>query len=194
MRVAIFGGTFNPVHKGHIFLAVQAKRILKLDKVIFVPARIPPHKVPAGIINPAKRFHMIRLAVSGKKGFNVSRYELDKKGKAYSIDTVRYFRKILPKRTRLYFLTGADVINGLDAWKESEKLFTLCDFVIFSRPGFRLGPKESGFKTLDINALDVSSTMIRGLILENRPINGLVPGPVEAYIAREGLYRQGLNL
>jgi nicotinate-nucleotide adenylyltransferase len=137
---------------------------------------------------------MIKLAIVGKSGFKISRYELGKKGKAYSVDTVRHFRKILPKKTRLYFLAGADIINNVTSWKESKKLFALCDFIILSRSGFGLEAKGAGFKMLDAKTLDVSSTMVRGLLQENKPVTGLVPRLVEDYIIRKGLYRKASAL
>jgi nicotinate-nucleotide adenylyltransferase len=191
MRIAIFGGTFNPIHKGHILLARQAKKSQKLDKIIFVPAYIPPHKKSKGIISADKRFRMIQLALSGKPYLDVSRYEIDRKKKVYSIETIRHFRRVFPKDTRLFFLIGADSLKGLNQWKDLKKLFNLCEFVVFSRPGFNL----SGFrlkpdiKTVEINALDISSTVIRQRIKKGKSISGLVPKPVADYIRRKGLYK-----
>jgi nicotinate-nucleotide adenylyltransferase len=189
MRIAIFGGTFNPIHKGHIFLANQAKKSLELDKVVFVPAYIPPHKKSDGIISSDKRFSMIRLAVWGKPYFEVSRYEIDRKERVYSVETVKHFKSVLPKGTELFFLIGADSLKGLDKWRDSKKLFNLCEFVVFSRPGFNLGRKTQGIRAVKIDALDVSSTQVRELIKQGKSISGLVPKPVAAYIMRKHLYR-----
>ena len=191
MRIAIFGGTFNPIHKGHIFLANQAKKSLQLDKVVFVPAYIPPHKKSDGIISSDKRFSMIRLAVWGKPYFGVSRYEIDRKEKVYSVETAKHFKSVLPKDTELFFLIGADSLKGLDKWKDSRKLFNLCEFAVFSRPGVNLGKKTQGIRAIEIDALDISSTQVRELIKQGKSINGLVPRPVADYIMRRGLYRQG---
>ena len=189
MRIAIFGGTFNPIHKGHIFLANQAKKSLQLDKVIFIPAYIPPHKKSDGIISSDKRFSMIRLAVWGNPYFGVSRYEIDRKEKVYSVETVRHFKSVLPKDTKLFFLIGADSLKGLDKWKDSKKLFNLCEFAVFSRPGFSLGKETQGIRAMKIDALDISSTQVRELIKQGKSIRALVPQTVAAYIKRRGLYK-----
>jgi len=189
MRIAIFGGTFNPIHKGHIFLATQAKKTLKLNKVVFVPAYIPPHKSSQGIMDADERFHMIELAISGKPSFTVSHYEINKKKKVYSVETAEHFKKVFPKSTQLFFLTGADSLKGLDKWKDADKLFGLCEFVVFSRPGFGLGTKEPCIRAIEMAALDISSTHVRECIKKDRSIIGLVPKPVADYIRRKRLYR-----
>jgi nicotinate-nucleotide adenylyltransferase len=189
MRIAIFGGTFNPIHKGHVFLAKQAKNKLKLNKIIFVPAYIPPHKKSEGIIRADKRFRMIKLALSGKPYFDVSRYEIDRKKKVYSVETIRHFKKVFPKDTQLFFLIGADSLKGLDKWKDSKKLFNLCKFVVFSRPGFKWSKKTPGIKAIEIDALDISSTQVRSFIKQGKLIRSLVPKPVADYIHLKRFYR-----
>ena len=190
MHIAIFGGTFNPIHKGHMCLAKQAKKTLKLDKIVFVPAYIPPHKSSQGIIGADKRFHMIELAISGKPDFSVSRCEISKKKKVYSVDTVAHFKKAFPKNTQLFFLAGADSLKGLNWWKESDRLIGLCEFVAFSRPGFELDTKKTPrIKAIKMAALDISSTGVRERIKEDRSIAGLVPKAVADYIKQKSLYR-----
>ncbi len=189
MRIGIFGGTFNPVHKGHLFLADQAKKRLDLNKIIFVPAYTPPHKPPEGIIDADKRYHMVKLAVSGRRHLGVSRYEIDRKSKVYSIDTIRYFKRIFPKHAQLFFLLGADALKGLNLWKNLNKIFELCELIVFSRPGFSLKTPENRIRVIGINALDISSTGIRDAIKNNDSIMRLVPRPVADYIKRKKLYR-----
>jgi nicotinate-nucleotide adenylyltransferase len=189
MRIGIFGGTFNPVHKGHLFLAGQAKKSLDLNEIIFVPAYTPPHKPPEGIIDADKRHHMVKLAVSDKQYLSVSRYEIDRKSKVYSIDTIRHFKRIFPKHAQLFFLLGADALSGLNLWKDLDKIFKLCELIVFSRPGFNLKTTESRIKVVGINALDVSSTSVRDAIKNNYSIRGLVPKAVADYIKRKRLYR-----
>ena len=189
MRIAIFGGTFNPIHKGHMCLAKQAKKALKLDKIVFVPAYIPPHKSSQGVIGADKRFHMIELAISGKPDFSVSRYEINKKKKVYSVETVAYFKKVFPKNTQLFFLAGADSLKGLSRWKKSDRLIGLCEFVAFSRPGFELDTKTPRIKTINMTALDISSTCVRECIKKDKSITGLVPKAVADYIKQKSLYR-----
>jgi nicotinate-nucleotide adenylyltransferase len=190
MRIAIFGGTFNPIHKGHIFLARQAKKTLELDKVIFVPSYLPPHKSAQGIIDADDRCRMIELAISGNPDFGVSRHEIDKQKTAYSVDTIRYFKGYFPKDTQLFFIIGADSLEGLDRWRDADKIFDLCEFIAFSRPGFRLTKRKNrGPRGIEINALGVSSTQVRERVKNNVSIKGLVPKPVADYIKRRRLYK-----
>jgi nicotinate-nucleotide adenylyltransferase len=189
MRIGIFGGTFNPVHKGHLFLADQAKKHLDLNKVIFVPAYTPPHKPPEGIIDADKRCHMLKLALSGSRYSGVSRYEVDRKRKVYSIDTIRYFKRISPKHAKLFFLLGADSLKSLSLWKDLNKIFELCELIVFSRPGFSLKTPENRIKTVYIDALDMSSSGVRDAIKNNYSIRELVPKTVADYIKRNKLYR-----
>jgi nicotinate-nucleotide adenylyltransferase len=189
MKIGILGGTFNPLHKGHLFLARSAKKALGLDKVIFVPAYVPPHKNSAGIIHAEKRFYMIRLAISGEPDFAVSRYEIDKKKRVYSVDTISYFKRKFPKKTQLFFLAGADSLNSLSLWKDIDTLLNLCEFVVFSRPGSSLKIKQKKISSIQIKALDISSTQVRMLVKNNNSIKRLVPVPVERYIKKKGLYR-----
>jgi nicotinate-nucleotide adenylyltransferase len=189
MNIAIFGGTFNPIHKGHLFLAEQAEKILGLNKVIFVPAYIPPHKSCSDIISAAERFHMIKLAISGRKSFSVSCLEIEKRKKIYSVDTVRYFKKKFPNHTRLFFLIGADQLKGLSSWKDADKLIGLCEFVVFSRPGFSLKENPHDIKVARIEELDISSTQVRDRIKNNKSIKRFVPKSVADYIMSNNLYK-----
>jgi nicotinate-nucleotide adenylyltransferase len=189
MRIGIFGGTFNPVHKGHLFLADQAKKHLDLNKIIFVPAYTPPHKPPEGIIDADKRYHMLKLALSGRQHLGVSRYEIDRKSKVYSIDTIRYFKRISSKHAQLFFLVGADALEGLNLWKDLNKIFELCELIVFSRPGFSLKTPENRIRAVCIDALDISSTSVRDAIKNNYSIKGLVSKAVADYIKRNKLYR-----
>jgi len=170
-------------------LAKQATNTLKLNKVVFVPAYIPPHKSSQGIMDADKRFHMIELAISGKANFSVSRYEIDIKKKVYSVDTATHFKKFFPKNTQLFFLAGADSLKGLGQWKDSDKLIDICEFVVFSRPGFELDTKTPRIKTIKMAALDISSTHVRECIKKDKSITGLVPKTVADYIKSKNLYR-----
>jgi nicotinate-nucleotide adenylyltransferase len=190
MRIGLFGGTFNPVHSGHIALARAAKIRLKLDKVIFIPAYIPPHKDAIGIIDAKDRFCMIELAISQNAGFEISRYEIDKEEKVYSVETVRHFKDIYPEGTEIFFLAGADSLSELDAWKDVDKIFTLCRFVIFSRPGFSKDNSRVEVETIDIEEVNISSTRIRERVRRNNPIDEMVPEQVADYIAKNNLYKQ----
>lgn len=191
MRIGIFGGTFNPVHNGHLALAEEAISRLRLDKVVFVPAYIPVHKSRAGVISADDRVRMIELAAEAGTGFEISRYEIDRKKKTYSIETVRHFRQAYPKAEELFFLAGADSLSGIDSWKEADKLLKLCRFAVFSRPGFPKGDTGQGIEFVDMQGIGISSTQVRRLIRENKPFDDLVPKRVADYILRNNLYKTG---
>lgn len=190
MRIGLFGGTFNPVHNGHIALAREAKIRLKLDKVIFIPAYIPVHKDAAEIIDAKDRLRMIELAIGSNAGFEISRYEIDKGEKVYSVETVRHFKGIYPKGTEIFFIAGTDSLSELDTWRDVDKIFALSKFVVFSRPGFSEDKSRQEVERIDIDEVDISSTRIRECAGKNNPIGNLVPKQVADYIAKNNLYKQ----
>ncbi len=189
MRIGLFGGTFDPVHNGHISLASQAKSNLKLDKVIFVPAYIPVHKDSEGIVDAEDRLSMIELAIEASAGLEVSSYEINRREKIYSIEILQYFREISPSETEIFFLTGADSLTALDAWKDLDKILMLCKFIVFSRPGFLRANEIPGVTFIDIDEVDISSTQIRENLSKGNPISELVPFQVADYIAKKNLYK-----
>ena len=188
MRIGILGGTFNPVHNGHLYIAGQALKRLSLDRVIFIPTFIPPHKKIKERISPADRLHMLRGATRGKRHFSVSEYEMRKKGTSYSIKTVKYLRKRYGKNTRLFFLMGADSASGLKKWRDIPKLLTLLQFVVIPRKGFKINIAFPSLRTLVLPKKDISSIMIRKLTSSGKSIKHLVPACVRKYIKRKKLY------
>jgi len=134
-RIGILGGTFNPIHIGHLAIAEWSYEKLKLDKVIFVPTYLPPHKSSRGVIDAKTRYKMVELAIKDNPHFEISDFEIKKGGKSYSIDTVRYFSEKFNKDTKLYFIIGEDCLSTLHKWKEIEKLVSLASFVVVNRPG-----------------------------------------------------------
>jgi len=190
MRIGLFGGTFNPVHNGHIALARTAITKLKLDKVIFIPAYIPVHKDAVGIIDAEDRLRMIELAIEISPGYEISRYEIDKKDKVYTVLTLRHFKNIYPKETEIFFLTGTDSLAELDTWKDLDKIFKLCRFVVFSRPGFSKDNGKQEVEIMDMDEVDISSSQIRERVSKENPIDNLVPVQVANYIDENNLYKQ----
>jgi nicotinate-nucleotide adenylyltransferase len=188
VRIGLFGGTFNPIHNGHLNLAKEAKAKLNLDKVIFIPSYIPPHKSIDGLTGAEDRIRMIELAIGDTKGFEISRYEIEKKEKSYSINTVEYFKAKYPDDTKLFFLIGEDSSDGLASWKDANKLFKLCRFVAFNRPGFQ-GKEHPGVKKVNIEPLDISSTRIRKAVKDKKSTRALIPVAVEDYIKSKNLYK-----
>jgi len=189
MRIGILGGTFNPIHKGHISLAKQALRKLRLDKIIFVPARIPPHKTKQRLIPASHRLKMVRQAIKNLPKFSVSEFEIKAKGKSYSVKTLEAFKKRFGKKAKLFFITGADSIKELATWKQINKVFDLATFVIADRPGFSIKRMPKQAKKLNIKPVNISSTKIRRDIKKGLSIARYVPKTIAEYIKKKTLYR-----
>jgi len=202
-RIGIFGGSFNPIHLAHLLLAEEACEVLDLEQLIFVPARLPPHKTRAALAGARERLRMVRLGVAGNPRFRVSDIELRRMGPSYTIDTVLTLRQRFGRKAELFFLIGSDTIAELPTWKEIGRLATLCTFVPLSRPGVRV-PRLSDLasalgreaargilrRTIRMPQLDISASDIRNRAATGRSIRYLVPQAVEAYIRRKGLYER----
>ena len=187
-KIGIFGGTFDPIHIAHIIGAQKVKDEFGLNKIIFIPAYIPPHKeLPKA--PPEDRLNMTQLAVKDNPNFEVSDIEIRRKGISYTIDTVRELTSIYPK-SKLYLIMGEDEAQSFMSWKEPEKLASLCSFILLTRKGY----KGTLPKILEQRALfcqlniDVSSTKIRQMIKEGKPVNHLLTEEVENYIREKHLY------
>lgn len=197
--IAIFGGTFNPIHYGHLIVAEEIRAKYNLDKVIFVPCNLPPHKDPTDLVDARKRSIMAHLATVGNPCFEVSEFEIDRGGRSYSIDTVRHFSHAYGEGTQLYFIVGADVLIEISTWKNIETLLKISKFIAVPRPGYDAGKifnykiLGASTKTMDANLLDniivenipvsdISSSVIRQKVREWKSIKYLVPEPVEQYI------------
>jgi len=195
------GGTFDPVHYGHLVTAGEARWQFKLDLVWFVPNRHPPHKDPDEVSSPEHRYLMTFLAIATNPRFRVSRMEIDRPGPSYTIDTIRTLRREEPT-AELFYITGADALGQIlrGEWRDTERLLKLCQFIGASRPGYHLDPDQwasshhrvrphlGNIHAMEIPAMAISSTDIRGRVREGRPITYLVPEAVEQYIATHGLY------
>ncbi len=188
MRIGILGGTFNPVHIGHLILAEEVREKLFLDNVIFVPANIPPHKVSEDIIAPEDRFNMLKLAVRGSKYFSVTDLETKRSGYSYTIDTIRQLKKTYFK-DELYFITGSDLLTYLNDWKDLNEIIGMVKFVVATRPGYPLEKIPAYIKTLAIRAVDISAFEIRQAIKHKRSFRYLVPEAVSQYIIKKRLYQ-----
>lgn len=195
-KVGIIGGTFDPIHYGHLSAAEEAYRQFGLSEVIFVPAGTPPHKERL-LTKADDRYIMAVLATVGCPYFSVSRIELDRTGKSYTTDTLKAMRQI-PEYAdaEFYFIVGIDALMLVETWKEPRELLTLCKFVASSRPGYSFEslnklPKEYRdiIYTLKIPQLDISSTDIRERVRRGLGAKFLVPPPVEDYIEKMMLYK-----
>ncbi len=189
MRIGILGGTFNPIHIGHLILAEEALSKLKLDKVVFVPTYIPPHKNVDTDVRPDDRFKMASLAVEDNKSFEVSTFELDSKKKSYSIDTLKSFRDTYGQEAQLFFITGSDLLKDLFSWKNVNEIFKMSKFIVANRPGYPVKDVPEEVETVVITPIEVSSEDIRKRLKEGRSIRYLVPEKVREYIAEKGLYK-----
>jgi nicotinate-nucleotide adenylyltransferase len=185
-KIGILGGTFNPIHSGHLLLAEGIKDTLCLDSVLFMPCNLPPHKLSEIIAPVKKRLTMVRLAVRGNPYFKVSTVEIERGGRSYSVDTLLELHKKYKSRARFYFIIGSDSFSGLKKWKQVDKLMKLCTLVSAKRPGYNF--KYKGVKVIDIPTLNISSTEIRHLVKQGKSINYLVPDSVRAYILKNKLY------
>jgi len=198
-KYGIMGGTFDPIHVGHLVIAEEIRWKFNLDKVIFVPAGNPPHKDISKITSGEHRYRMTLLATISNPYFDVSTIELEKQGITYTIDTIKELKSLCKNNTEFYFITGADSILELSTWKDVDQLLSMCNFVAATRPGFQLSKIETKVKELESKynkciytvstpALQISSTDIRNRIREGRPVKYLLPESVEAYIKKHKLY------
>lgn len=188
MKIGILGGTFNPIHIGHLILAEEVREKLKLDKVVFVPTFLPPHKECRDVVSAMHRLRMVRLAIKKNRNFRVSDIEIKRKGPSYTIDTLRQLKSSYPK-DKLYFITGSDLLNYLNEWKDLTQIITMVKFVVATRPGYSLERIPVYISTISIRAVDVSAFEIRQAVREKRSFRYLVADEVYEYIKAHRLYR-----
>ncbi len=209
----MFGGTFNPIHLGHLRGAEEIWQALRLDEVIFIPSSVPPHKATEKVTEAKHRLEMVKLATSGNPHFSASDLELSRPGRSFSIDTIRYFRERY--KDVFFFILGGDAFQEIETWRDFQNLFSLCHFTVMVRPGsqenispspfpesvipdFRYDTRErawvhrTGHRVYlkEIRFLDISSTRVRELIAKGETVRYLIPAEVEAYIRTYGLYRK----
>lgn len=215
-RIGILGGTLDPIHFGHLDTALAAREALALDRVVIVPARLPPHRNEQPVASPFHRFAMAALAVNGVEGLSASDIELASPGPSYTADTLERVRGSLGlSASQIFFITGADAFADIETWKRYPEVLDLAEFVAVSRPGMpvaalrqqlpalkdrmRLPLRRSDLESrnsrtsiflVDAPTSDVSSTEIRRRLLAGLPLNGLVPIAIEHHIHQHGLYLQ----
>ena len=218
MKLGLYGGTFNPIHLGHLKAAEEIIASVGLDKICFVPSNIPPHKYHNSLIAGIHRFNMIKLCIKDNNKFCVSDFEISRQDVSYTINTLRYFSNTY-READLYFIVGNDIFNEIETWKNYKSLFDLGNFIVIIRPGFtedidflpvaldkvfryyegdsdKIIYKNKSSKMLiklRINGFKISSSEIRNLVIDSKPIKNLVPLPVEKYILRNNLYNQGVH-
>jgi len=212
-RVGIFGGTFNPIHIGHLRSAEEVREAQSFDRILFVPSGSPPHKARQGIAPATHRVEMVRRAIAGHRRFRVCTVEIDRGGRSYSVDTLRELRAATPT-ARFAFIIGLDAFREIATWKEYTALFALCDLIVTSRPAVSAPPAlrslvpvaarkdfwyQPGSTTLthcsghqiifqQLTDIDVSASTIRDRLAAGHSIRYLVPRSVEQYITKHHLY------
>jgi nicotinate-nucleotide adenylyltransferase len=197
LKVGIFGGTFDPIHQGHMIIAEQVMCALDLSRVVFVPGGIPPHKEASSVRADAEdRFDMVEAAVAGNERFSVDRVEVDAGRPMHSVETVNILKKRSPGDD-WYFISGADEVSNLLAWKNPDQLLEEVVMVAATRPGYdlsRLGHLEAGLRNFDrifpveCTRVDISATGIRRMILQGKSVRYLVPEGVYEIIRHRRLY------
>ena len=200
MDIGVLGGTFDPIHSGHLIIAEEARLGLKLARVLFVPARHQWLKTDRDIAPVAYRVEMVKLAIATNPHFEISTVDVDRPGPSYSVKTIAILQQRMGAEAKIFFLVGWDSLAELPQWKEPDSLIQLCKLVAVTRPGFSrpdlkvLEPSVPGVTQsvvwLDIAPVDISSSDIRERVAQGLSIHGLVPEGVESYIEEHELYQK----
>jgi len=214
-RIALYGGTFDPVHAGHLEVARRVLKLFEIEKVLFIPAQMAPHKIGRSVTEPIHRYAMLALATQDDPQLSISTFELDAPDRRYTVETVAHFQRALGDATELFFIMGADSWSEITTWREWERLLSMTNHIVVTRPGYEPvttyvgrisehivdvrggkspAPAADAKKIFftDVVMKDVSATNIRRLASEGRveELTGLVPGPVLEYIKKYGIYRE----
>ena len=193
------GGTFDPIHVGHLVAAEEARWALRLDKVLFVPAGEPPHKIPGGSSPAAHRVRMVEMAIASNPHFAVSLVDVNRGGKSYTVDTLKILREQVGAGVDLFFIVGMDSLAELTNWKDPAGVIAQCRLAVVNRPPYPQADLSSMEKELpgisrrvemvNMPGIDISASELRRRVAAGRPIRYQVPDPVEQYIREKGLYR-----
>lgn len=196
-KIGIMGGTFNPIHIGHLMIAEEARQRYNLEKVLFIPASIPPHK-EVDEATAQQRLEMTRLAVADNPFFVVSDIEIKRQGRSYTVDTLQALRERYGTERQLYFIAGTDTIQDLPNWHRIDDILKLCQFIGASRPDgteaidnviYHFGRLGTHIHKLEVPTMDVSSTDLRYRIRHGLPVRYMIPHGVCEYIEKNGVYR-----
>lgn len=199
-RYGIIGGTFDPIHFAHLYIAYEAKEKLSLDKIIFMPNGSPPHKRNKRVTEASLRYKMVLEAIKGYEGFEVSDFEILKEGLSYTYQTLEYLKKKYID-AELFFITGADCLINLDKWVRVDRILNSANLVVFDRPGFREkdlieekklveNKYDKKITFLNLKDLDISSTDIRERIKEGKRVDFFLPEEVKTIIEKNKLYKK----
>ena len=200
-RYGIMGGTFNPIHLAHLYIAYEAKEQLDLDTIIFMPAGNPPHKKSNSIIDSSFRVEMVKLAIEDYESFEISNYEIEKQGLSFTYETLAALKK---DDVELYFIAGGDSLMDIETWKNPDYILRDCNFVVFNRGKFSIEELEKQKKKLEekyyaniillnVSNIDISSSMIRERLEEGKRVDFFLPNKVLKYIIDNDLYEGDKN-
>jgi len=198
-RIGIMGGTFDPIHKGHLSLAKRAMEEFVLDQIVFIPAGRPPHKKPREVTNKEDRYRMVEIAIRGNPCYTASRVELDRKGISYAVDTFNALKNKFGRSAKLFYIMGLDSINEILDWKKPLELFRMCEFIVGTRPGTRIRtfkrlvkfpPLQKEVDKIHLMELkeNISSSGIREKLRAGKTVSSLIPKAIESYIHEHRLY------
>jgi len=212
MRLALYGGTFDPVHIGHLEIARRVSELFEIEKLLFIPAQMAPHKIGRPVTEPIHRYAMLALATQNDPKLSISTFELDAPDRRYTVDTIAHFQRLFGDAGDLFFVMGADSWSEITSWREWERLLTMTNHIVVTRPGYEPSAThvgaiserivdlrsskgaldQEGIFFTDVVFTDVSATNIRRLASEGRTeeLEPLVPGPVLEYIRKYGIYRE----
>ncbi len=214
MRLGLFGGTFNPIHLGHLRAAVEVREAFNLDRLLLIPSAHPPHKMADHVASAEDRLEMVRLAIHGEPSLEASDVELARPGLSYTIETLRYFQEQFGSESDIHFIVGQDAFSEITTWKSYQALFVTAHFIVMTRPRSKLSSLEDFIHTqisaeyqydpasnlfshpqwctifcLNITQLDISATKIREWVGRGCSIRFLVPDVVRGFIDKKRLYR-----
>ena len=196
-RIALYGGTFDPVHLGHLEIARRVSEVFEIEQLLFIPAQMAPHKVGRPVTHPIHRYAMLALATQDDPRLAISTFELDAPDRRYTVDTIEHFQRKLGDSTELFFVMGADSWSEITTWHEWERLLSMTNHIVVTRPGYEVSLAQVGefskrIYITDAVMNDVSATRIRQLASEGRTdeLVNVLPGPVLEYIKKYGIYRE----
>jgi len=211
-RFALYGGTFDPVHTGHLEIARRVTELFEIEKLLFIPAQMAPHKIGRAVTEPIHRYAMLALATQNDPQLLISTFELDDPDRRYTVDTIEHFQRLFGDECELFFIMGADSWSEITTWREWERLLTMTNHIVVTRPGYEPTTKhvgaiserivdaragrgavgQKGIFFTDVVMNDVSATNIRRLASAGRTdeLEKLVPGPVLEYIKKYGIYQE----
>lgn len=194
-RIALYGGTFDPVHSGHLEVARRVSELFEIERVIFIPAQLAPHKTGRPVTAPIHRYAMLALATQDDARLLISTFELDAPDRRYTVDTVAHFQRTFGEDTELFFIMGADSWSEIKTWRDWERLLKMTSHIVVTRPGYEMTPAPPELKEQilfsDAVMKDISATNIRRLANEGRydQLEQMVPGSVANYIRKYEIYR-----